>query len=153
MGAASIVVIGAAGCPKGKSAAGAIAIIIGAITDLKGVFPALDSLSKIVTLAESFNGAWVDGKFDSARTFFDNLDGLVTQVLTDLSINASTNVKLALAALKIGLRAVAALIDTQGQQTPGAMTTAQSAAPQTVNRIKQLSNAADADWILKAAQK
>lgn len=151
-GTASMVVVGAVGC-GGKSVSGTVQLITGAIEELKILFPAVPLLDKVVALAKSFNAAWTAGKFDSARTFFENLDTTVQQVISDLGLNASTRVKLLLASVGIALRVIAAMIQEQGQANPAAVSAAQSTAPQTVNRVRQLANAGDADLILKAVQK
>lgn len=135
----------------GKSISGTIALISGAISELKLLYPNLAVLDKIVKLATDFNRDWVAGKFDSARTFFESLDTTVQQVITDLELNASARVKLLLASVAVGVRLIATLISEQA--TPSAMATAQVSAPKTVNRIKQLSNPADADWILRSVLK
>ena len=101
-------------------------------------------------VANDFNSAWVKGQFDSARQFFESLDETVTLVINDLGIGASTRVKLLLASLGIAVRTIAALISEQGQTQPKA---ASMAGAKTVNRVKQLANASDADWILKAVLK
>ena len=151
-GAGAVLVTSQLGC-GGKSVSGTVTLITGAINELKILFPNVSALDKIIKLATDFNDDWVAGKFDSARTFFENLDTTAQQVITDLGLNASTRVKLLLASVGIAVRVIASLISEQGQQTPGAMITAQGTAPKTVSRVKSLSNAADADWILKAVQK
>jgi len=137
----------------GKSVSGAVTVILGGIAELKLIYPNLAILEKIAKLGASFNNEWVAGKFDSARTTFEALDKAVLQVISDLQINASPQAKLALASLGVGVRLIAALIFNQAQSQPGAMATAQAGAPKTVDRVKQLANAADADWILRATQK
>lgn len=133
----------------GKSVSGTVTLITGGITELKLIYPNLSILDKIVSLANDFNKDWVAGEFDSARTFFENLDSTVQQVITDLGINASPRAKLLLASLGIAVRVIASLISEQGQQA-GVVAMADAAAPKTANRVKQLANPAEADWILKA---
>jgi hypothetical protein len=151
IGLASVAVVSQIGC-GGKSVSGTIALITGAISELKILYPAVPALDKIVKLAESFNADWTAGKFDSARAFFESLDSTVQQVIADLNINASPQAKLLLASVAIGVRLIASLIAAQAQNQPRAMASAQASAPKTVSRIKQLSNAAEADWILRAVQ-
>lgn len=137
----------------GKSVSGTVTLITGAISELKLLFPAIPALDKIIKLATDFNADWIAGKFDSARTFFDNLDTTVQTVISDLGLNASARVKLLLASVGIGVRVIAALISEQGASQPKAMTAANATAPSTVNRVKQLANAAEAETILKAVMK
>lgn len=143
-----IVIVESLNC-GGKSVSGTVTLITGAISELKLLYPSLPILDKVVRLATDFNKDWTDGKFDSARTFFENLDSTVQQVITDLGINASPRAKLLLASVGIAVRVIASLINEQGQQA-GVMAEANATAPKTVSRIKQLSNAADSDWILRA---
>lgn len=152
MGAGSLILASQLDC-GGKSVSGTVSLISGAVSELRLLYPNLPILDKIVKLATDFNTDWVAGKFDTARTFFENLDTSVQQVITDLGVTASTRAKLLLASVGIAVRTIAALISEQGQSQPGAMKTASAAAPATMNRVRQLSNAADADWILKAVLK
>jgi len=150
-GAASILVLDAVGC-GGKSVAGSVTIIQGAASELQVLFPNNPALGKIVSLANDFSKDWSAGNFASARTAFDNLDTEINQVITDLGLNASTRIKLILAALGIGLRAVAAIISEQGQSNPAASRAARDAAPQTVNRVNQLADPTVADRLLKSVK-
>ena len=115
----------------------------------KGPFVDGHLLDKIAKLAHDFNDAWVAGKFDSARKFFENLDETVSLVINDLGINAGARVKLLLASLGIAVRTIAALIQEQGQANSVA---ARAADPATVNRIKQLADPAVADRLLKSVK-
>ncbi len=151
-GAGSVLVLNAIGC-GGKSVSGTVAIITGAVSELQILFPNEPLLGKVVKLASDFNSDWVAGKFDSAKTFFENLDTAVTQVINDLGINASPRGKLLLATLGIAVRTIAAIINEQGAQEPKAAAVAGASAPRTVSRIKSLANPNDADWILKAVIK
>lgn len=153
VGVGAVLITESIGC-GGKSVAPEVAILTGAVEELEILFPAQSvTLKKIVSLAQDFNRDWTAGKFDTAKDFFLNLDILVNQVITDLGASASTRAKLLLAALGIAVRTIAALISEQGAQEPKAAKTASATAPQAVDRVKQLSNAADASWILKAVQK
>ena len=139
----------------GKSVSGTVTLITGAISELKLLFLGNKTLlDKIIKLATDFNTDWVAGKFDSARTFFENLDTTVQQVITDLGVNATPRAKLLLASVGIAVRVIASLISEQNLSLPSAVSTqAQVRAGKTADRVRQLSNAADADWILKATQK
>jgi len=152
VGVASIAVTSQINC-GGKSVSGTVTLITGAITELKLLFPSASALDKIIKLATDFNADWVAGKFDSARTFFENLDLTVQQVMNDLGVSASPRAKLLLASVGIAVRVIASLISEQGAAEPRAARAAGAQAPATVSRVKQLSNAADADTILKAVQK
>ncbi len=153
VGAGSILVLDTVGC-GGPSLSGTVTIITGAIAELKPLFPDKTSLlDKIAKLATDFNADWTAGKFDSARTIFDNLDSTINQVISDLEVNASTRVKLMLATLGIGIRTVAALISETGAKQPKAASMARSTASKTVDRVGSLANPSDADWILKAVRK
>lgn len=149
VGAGSLVVLSQLNC-GGKSVGGTVTLITGAIAELKLIFPSLPALDKIVKLATDFNTAWVAGKFDSARTFFESLDTTVQQVMNDLEINGTTRVKLLVATLGIAVRTIAALIAEQGQAVGSR---AVRAAGATGDRVKQLANAADAARILGAVKK
>jgi len=151
MGGASALLVSQIGC-GGTSVSGTVTILTGAVAELKILFPANALLGKIVSLADDFNKDWVAGKFDSARTLFGNLDVVVSQVISDLGVNASTRIKLLLAALGIALRTIAALIKEQGQQTPLAARTARTIAPQTVNRVNQLADPDVADKLLRSVK-
>jgi hypothetical protein len=148
IGVASVIVVESVGC-GGKSISGTVTLITGAISELKLLYPNLPVLDKIVKLSESFNADWVAGKFDTARTFFESLDTTVLQVMNDLGVNASPRAKLLLSTVGIAVRVIASLIAEQGQAAgPQAI----RAAGKTADRIKQLSNAAEADWILRAVK-
>lgn len=134
-------------CPKPKAVT--ITIIIGAIAELRLLFPNLEALDKIASLATSLKAAWDAGKLDDARSFFTNLDTLVGQVISDLGINATTRVKLILASLGLGLRVIAALFQEQGNAQPEAMA---AAGTQTVDRVKTLADPKVADALLKAVK-
>src|SRR5215472_2448281 len=145
-GAAALGVLSITGC-SGKSVAATVMIITGAIQELKPLYPgAAARLDEIVKLATDFNNDWIAGNFDSAKAIFQNLDTLIGQVITDLSITASTKVKLLLATIGIALRTIAAIIAEQGATAgikagniPGPL----------ANRLKVLTNAQEADQILK----
>jgi hypothetical protein len=137
----------------GPSVSGTVRILSGAASELKILFPAQGStLDKIVTLGTDFDKFWVAGKFDSAKTVFENLDTIINQVITDLGVNANTHVKLLLATLGIALRTVAAIIAEQGQNRPLAARRAGATAPATVNRVNQLADPSVADRLLKAVK-
>lgn len=149
IGAGSLLLASQLDC-GGQSVSGTVTLITGGVSELKLLFPSNPLLDKIVKLATDFNADWVAGKFDSARTFFENLDSTVQQVIGDLGVTASPRVKLLLASLGIAVRIIASLIGEQA--TPAAVRAASDAAPQAVSRIKELSNAADAERILSAVK-
>lgn len=133
----------------GPSVSGIVTIISGAVAELRILFPAQETtLGKIVALANSFNSAWVAGKFADAKTLFLNLDTSVSQVIADLGLNASTRTKLLLASLGLAVRTIAALISEQA--VPEAMA---AAGATTVDRVKTLADPNVADALLKAVTK
>lgn len=134
----------------GPSVNGTVTIIMGAISELRVLFPTVPALDKVISLAKSFNEAWVAGKFDDARSFFENLDTTVGQVIADLGINASTRIKLLLASVGIAVRTIAALIKEQGDANLAVAGAVRQSAPRTVSRIEKLADAAAADQLLKA---
>lgn len=136
----------------GPSVRNTVTIIAGAIAELKPLFPNLDLLDKIITLANSFNNAWTAGKFNDARTFFLNLDTLVGQVIADLGVNATPRMKLILATLGIGVRTIAALIAEQANAQPAAAVAAKSRMPKAASRVEQLADPSAADALLKASR-
>lgn len=151
IGSASLILASQLDC-GGKSLSGTVQILISGAYELKVLFPSNVLLDKIIALAVDFNKDWVAGKFDSARSLFENLDSTIQQVITDLDVNATPRVKLLLASLGVALRVVAALIDEQGASQPKAAAMARATASRTVDRVKQLSNSSDADSILKAVK-
>lgn len=151
LGGGSALLFSQVGC-GGASVSGTVTILTGAVAELKILFPANALLGKIVSLATDFNKDWVAGNFDSARTLFDNLDTVVGQVISDLGVNATTRVKLLLAAVGIALRTIAAMIQEQGQNNSIAARRAGVAAPQTVSRVNQLADPAVADRLLNAVK-
>jgi len=144
-----MVALGMSKCSS-PSVKGSVTIITGAVSELQILFPNNSALGKIGSLANDFSKDWSAGNFASARTAFDNLDTLINQVITDLGLNASTRIKLILAALGIGLRVLAAIIAEQGSQNTSASRAARVSAPSTVNRINQLADPVVADRLLKS---
>ena len=136
----------------GQSISGTVTIITGAVSELQILFPNESKLAQVIKLANDFNADWTAGKFDSAKTFFENLDVVVGQVISDLGLNASTRVKLLLATLGIAVRTVAALIQEQGNAQPSIAAKARAASPQTVDRVNELANDAVASQLLKAVR-
>ena len=151
LGAGALVLASQVDC-GGKSVSGAVAILSGAVSELKPLFPNVPKLDQIIKLATDFNADWVAGKFDTARDLFDNLDVVVEQVINDLGINSTTRVKLLLATLGIGLRTIAALIAEQGQAQPIAARRAGVRAGSTVSRVRELADPSVADTLLKAVK-
>lgn len=151
VGIASAAVMNQMAC-GGTSVSGTVTILTGAVAELKILFPANALLGKIVSLATDFNKDWVAGNFDSARTLFDNLDTVVGQVISDLGVNATTRVKLLLAAVGIALRTIAALIAEQGQQQPLAAQKARTVAPRTTERIDRLADPVKAEQLLRTVK-
>lgn len=132
----------------GKSVSGTVTIIAGAVEELQILFPSVPALAQALKLAKDFNADWTAGKFDSARKFFENLDTIVGQVISDLGVNASTRVKLLLATLGIAVRTIAALINEQAQTVSTLAGKARTANPRTADRVDELASAAVADRLL-----
>lgn len=149
-GAAALLITESSSC-GGKSVETEAAIGQVALGALKALYPNKPIFDQASKLFADFNADWIAGKFDSARTVFDNLDTLITQIINDLEINASPRVKFILITLMGAFRAIAAIIAEQS--TPTTAAAARRSAASTVDRVKQLSNPADAAWILKAVQK
>ena len=156
IGTSAVASVGIAGMGLkcgGPSVSGVVTIITGAVAELRILFPAQETtLSKIVSLANSFNAAWVAGKFADAKTFFLNLDTLVSQVIADLGLNATTRTKLLLASLGVAVRTIAALISEQAAAQPEAMRAESISSPQTTDRVKKLADPKVADDLLKAVR-
>jgi hypothetical protein len=154
IGTTALAGAGLAMAPKcgGKSISAELVIVDGAVAELEVLFPNATTLDKIRKLAKDFDADWTAGKFDSAKKFFENLDTLVSQTITDLEINASTRAKLWLATLGIAVRTIAALIAEQGTAQPAAAAAAVTTVPETVKRIRVLADARAADRILKSVQ-
>lgn len=144
------------GC--GKNLSNYVSTIIGAMEELKPLLPNLSaSLSKAISIAKSFDEAYRAGKFDSATTLFENLVGVINQIIADAGINASDSVKIALSVASVGMRAIAVLLRDQATQPAVASAVkekakASAASAKRVSLIESLANSKEVNAVFEAAR-
>lgn len=118
LAAVGTLTLGAGPCSK-RNLSFQVSVVIGALEELKPFLPGLSTtLSKAVAIAKSFDQAYRDGKFDSAMAIFENLVGVINQIIADAGFNVSDSVKIALAIAGVALRAIAVLLRDQVAADP-----------------------------------
>lgn len=87
--------------------------VVGALKEISPLLPSsADIIAKAIKVAEEFDKAYREGKFENALVLFENLAGFITQIATDVGVDNPT-VKIALAVAGIALRAIAVLLKAQ----------------------------------------
>jgi hypothetical protein len=125
MAAVGALAISSTACDK-KDIDFYVSTVGGALEELKPLLPAqVALLSKGISIAKSFNDAYQDGKFDSAITLFENLVGVINEVIAAAGVVVSDTVKIILAVAGVGTRAIAVLLRQQAQ-TPAVASAIQS---------------------------
>lgn len=105
------------GCGDKEDVEFYIATVSGTLEELKPLLPAQAALlSKGISIAKSFNQAYQDGKFDSAMSIFENLVGVINEIIAAAGISVSDSVKVALAVAGVAIRAIAVLLKRQAEQ-------------------------------------
>jgi hypothetical protein len=124
-GATSLILTGAAGMTAGAivvpdpgcSKASIEVEVSTAITFLNKVSSLLPGkaqiIAKIVAALNDFNKFYQAGDFTSAGKFFSTVDADFTQLITDLGVNLSPSVKIALALVDAALAAIGVLMKSQ----------------------------------------
>lgn len=128
-----LLALGASECGK-KNVDFYVATVIGTLEELKSLLPAQATLlSRGISVAKSFNDAYQDGKFDSAMTIFENLVGVVNEIIAAAGVNVSDGVKIALAVAGVAIRGIAVLLKDS------------TADPQVAAAVKEKASASAAD--------
>lgn len=123
-----------------------VSTVVGALKDLSPLLPGLgDKIATAIKVAEEFDKAYKDGKFENATVLFNNLAGVISQIIAAAGID-NQQVKLALAVTSIAIRAIASLLKSQA---PAGLTA--SHAPQLAT-IERLANAGAIDAAYKASK-
>lgn len=112
-GAAAVGVAVTTACPGAKNLSVYVQTVVGALREIGPLLPgAAGLIAKAITIAEDFDKAYREGKFDNAKVLFENLAGVISQIATDAGVN-NAQVKVALLLAGIAMRAIAVLLSVQ----------------------------------------
>lgn len=113
---ASTLVMGTSKCGAPKNLSFYVSTIVGALKDLSPLVPNLgDKIAKAITIAEAFDKAYRDGKFEDATAVFNNLVSVIEEITAAAGID-NDQIKLVLAVASIALRTIALLLLNQSEQ-------------------------------------
>lgn len=127
-----------------------VATITGALDELKPLLPAQAALlAKIAKVATDFNDAYQSGKFASASTIFENLSGLIDQLVNDIG-TPSQQVKIIIALVGVAVRTIAVILKSQATPTIASAATAVNASA--VSTIERLSASDEVDALFRAVK-
>ncbi len=138
-------VLGTTACPGGKNLSFWVSTIVGTLEELKPLLPNLsEPLSRGISIAKSFDEAYREGKFEDAEAIFENLHGVITQIITDAGISLGDNVKISLALLSVGLRTVSVILKAQleNPQVAAAVKNRAQSNPASARRLKLIDSLA-----------
>lgn len=124
--------------------------IVGAIGELKPLLPAQAALlGKIAKVASDFNSAYQAGKFRDAITIFENLSTLIDQLIADVGVSPSQQVKIILAVTGVALRTIAVILRDQANNSTVAGIVAGNDSS-AVKLVDRLSEPREVDSLFKA---
>lgn len=147
-----------AGCGDKEDIEFYVATVTGTLEELKPLLPAQAALlSKGISIAKSFNDAYQDGKFDNAMTIFENLVGVINEIIAAAGIGVSDSVKVALAVAGVAIRAIAVLLKRQAAQPAVAAAvkeraTTSDASAKRVSLIESLANPKEINALFEASK-
>lgn len=150
--------LGNTSCPGKEDLEFYVATVTATLEELKPLLPAQSALlSKGISIAKSFNDAYQDGKFDSAMTIFENLVGVINEIIAAAGINASDGVKVALAVAGVAIRGIAVLLKRQAEQPAVAAVVKEKAkasadSAKQVSLVESLANPKSVQMIFEAAR-
>lgn len=128
--------------------------VVGALEEIAPLIPAqAANIKKIVAVAKDFDAKYQAGAFADALTIFQNMTSLIDDLVRDIGVNLTPQIKVALSVAGIAIRTIALLLKQQGESQPTIARAvrggAQSQAISTVSRLADL-NAID---VIYAASK
>ena len=130
--------------------------IIGAMEEIASLLPAqADLIGRVVAVAKEFDKAYLDGKFADAIIIFTNLTRLINDLIIAAGAVAPPFVKTALGLAAIAIRAIAVILQEQGESNQAAVRKAMrgtSEEADALRNIRALSNPDAIDQLLKAVQ-
>lgn len=155
---AGALVLSQAGCnPKNLSPY--VQTIIGALEEVAPLLPGVSGkITAAIKVARDFDAAYKRGDFASATQIFESLAVNVSQIITDVGVNLSPEIKAGLAVVGIALRAIAVLLKSQSEQPvvakaiSRAKTSSAPPPPSAENRILTLADPAALDKAFQAAK-
>lgn len=130
--------------------------LISPLEEIKPLIPSQSVLiDRVIAVAKEFDKAYQEGKFKGAVTVFTNLTGLVSQLITAAGVTAPPIVKTALALASIAIRAIAVILQEQGEANPAAVRSTMrgtSEEADALRNIRTLANPESIDQVLKAVK-
>jgi len=112
-------------------------------------------INKIIGIAGNLDSAYRRGDFDSTTTFLESLSGNINVLITNLGVDLSAQVKVALAIVNSTVRLIAVLLVQQASDpTVTAAVKSRTSAEDMRKRnlIESLANEQDIDAIFKASR-
>lgn len=126
------------------------------LNEIAGLIPAQAAfIAKIVKVASDFDTAYRRGDLANASAFFNTLDENITTLFTDIGVNVSAQVKVALAIVRSTLKLVAVLLKEQGDAQPIAVAKARTmsvGAAKSASAIERLADQSSIDALYQAAR-
>lgn len=112
-------------------------------------------INKVIGIAADLDAAYRRGDFDSTTTFLESLSTNINTLITNLGVNLSSQVKVALAIINSTVRLIAVLL-VQQANTPAVLAEVKSRTSADDMRrralIESLANEKDIDAIFKASR-
>jgi hypothetical protein len=159
IGGLGLLVGGTTACPGDKKKVSFFVVTItGSMQELKPLLPAQEALlSKAIDIANAFNNAYQAGKFDSAIAAFENLVGVINEIIAAAGVGVSDSVKIALAVSGVAVRGIAVLLrDSTADPVVATvvrekMKTSEASAKQ-ASLVESLSSSKEINAVLEAAK-
>jgi len=151
-GAAAIayVTLGAGSC--GKNISVYTATVIGSLKELLPLLPNLsDRIRQAISIAETFDKAYSEGKFANAATIFENLTSILSELFNAIG-TPSDSVKVAIAVGGVALRAIATLLKSQSTQSKVAGVVAANKNSSAVLMIDRMADPRVIDAVVQAVK-
>lgn len=127
------------------------------LREIAGIIPAQAAfINKIIGVAADLDAAYRRGDFDNATTFLESLSGNINLLITNLGVNLSSQVKLALALINSSVKLIAVLLLNQSQDpTVAAELKNRAAKPDDERKMKlirSLANETDINALFEASK-